>query len=760
MHCTSVDLSAAATDHELRMLAMELVSSFAEDEVALRGQGRFTSTLQLAEALTNSAVMQLDMSKEQAFVLAKFSNGGGAPVFREMARIRPQAGEIIASVHAVSASNRFLEAHQSETECHGRQLTAFVSGVVSALGEGVKDFTIGDRICGYVRTRLASQVVLHPESTILVKSAPLISAAELASSLAAQARALYLVDQSKIDCKSTVLVYADLLGLAFIQAAKAKGASVIAYGNREFGKDTRERFGADYVVWNTEDTQEIVRHVTGGNGVDVLAVPMATWAQLCDFSILAENSCLVNTTDGPIDFRIPLDEHVGAVISVTTDALLDEPRNILIGYISSALDELALGSFRPLPQPKLLAGELASVRQPDKEGTGDLTVILSQTGATLPIEPLEVLPIREAGTYVISGGFGGFGGEVARWLVRNGARNLALLGRRGLTDPYAKAFVEQLQELGVRIVAPPCDIADPEQLSAAFDLIAATLPPVAGVIHSAAVLADTPLLSLTGHDFRRVMLPKALGGWNLHNATRNLPVDFFVLFSSSISSLVGNIGQTNYVAANCYLDALAWHRRAAGLPATSVNWGAISDVGIVTRNAILQKHLEYTGLIAVPVVDALYAFGKILTTLPTQLCVAVVNWQQWARYEASGGKSPRFADLVGEANGNGEESRNLRLRNKLLSVEPQDRQEVVAYILSEIFSLELRMAVEEIGVQRPFNRMGVDSLMAVELQLSIESTVGARFSAFELVGALTIFELAAKCLDQLNIPTTPVDIAA
>jgi len=344
-------------------------------------------------------------------------------------------------------------------------------------------------------------------------------------------------------------------------------------------------------------------------------------------------------------------------------------------------------------------------------------------------------------------------------LVRHGARHLALLGRRGLGDPCAKAFVAELQALGVSVVAPPCDIADPEQLSAAFDLIAATLPPVRGVIHSAAVLADAPLLRVTEQDFRRAMLPKALGAWNLHNATSNCPLEFFVLFSS-ISSLVGNSGQTNYVAANCYLDALAWHRRAAGLPATSINWGAIADVGIVTRDATLQKHLEYTGLIAMPVADALYAFDTLLNKGLTHVCVAEANWQQWARYEMKGGTSSRFVSLIGESISNDEEAKHLSLRTKLLSVEPQDRQEVLAYILAEIFGNELKMAIEEVDVHRPFNRMGVDSLMAVGLQLGIESILGARVSALELVGDLTICDIASKCLGQLDIPTIPVAAAA
>jgi NADPH:quinone reductase-like Zn-dependent oxidoreductase/NADP-dependent 3-hydroxy acid dehydrogenase YdfG len=759
MHCTSVDLSEEATDDDLRMLAIELVSDFPEEEVALRPQGRFVSTLRSAEPLATTAVEQLDMSQKKGFVLSEFARGDGTPIFRELAGISPKAGEIVVWVEAATGSRRFLEAHRPETYSSAHALTTFICGVVSALGEGVKDFAIGDRICGYVRARLANQAVLHAGSAVLVKPRPHVPAAVLASSLAIQTRALYLVNQSEINYKSTVLVYADVFGLAFIQAAKATGAIIIAVGNRDFGNDLSKHFGADYIVWNASEMHDVVQNVTSGNGVDVIAVPVSAWTRTFDFSTLAENGCVINTAEGPIDVRIPLGEKVGSIISVTTNALLERRREILIGYLSSALDVLASGSFRPLPLPTLLASELLSPKLLDKGGFEDFTVILSQPGAMLPIQSLEPVPVHDAGTYVISGGFGGVGSEVARWLSRNGARNLALLGRRGLADPHARAFVEELQELGVRIVAPACDIADPISLGAAFDLITATMPPVRGVIHSAAILADAPLVDLSGHDFRRVMLPKALGAWHLHNATKYLSLDFFILFSS-ISALVGNSGQTNYVAANCYLDALAWHRRTAGLPATSVNWGAISDVGIVTRSATLQKHLDYTGLTAIPIADTLFAFGKILAKRPTQICVAEANWQQWARYETKGGKSPRFADLVGEANDENEDSHKVQLRNKLLSVGPQERQEVLAYILSEIFGPELRMSAEEIDIHRPFNRMGIDSLMGVGLQLSIELTLGARFSAFELVGDDTIFNLASKCLEQLQIPIECVDMAA
>jgi acyl carrier protein len=419
--------------------------------------------------------------------------------------------------------------------------------------------------------------------------------------------------------------------------------------------------------------------------------------------------------------------------------------------MAAAARKLADGAFLTVPQETVFAGALGSPSL-------DQAIVLDQAGAAITAQRLETLPVHASGTYVVTGGFGGFGAEVARWLVRNGARQLALIGRRGAADPQAKALVRELEESGARVAAPACDIGDAISLRAALAGLAELMPPVRGVIHSAAVLADAPFVDLTADDFSRVMSPKALGAWNLHSETRGLPLDFFVLFSS-ISGLVGNSGQTNYAAANCYLDALAAYRRSIGLPGTSIDWGAIADVGLVSRSATLQKHLEYTGLIGMPVADALTALGQALAKDLTQICYAEADWQQWGRHEPTGGKSPRFAALVGAASAATDDSAREQFLQQLAELAPQDRPIVLAYTLAEIFSPELRMAAEEIDIHRPFNRMGIDSLMAVALQLGVEAALGLRISAFELVGDRTLHELALKCVTQLDLPAAPVKAA-
>jgi acyl carrier protein len=160
-----------------------------------------------------------------------------------------------------------------------------------------------------------------------------------------------------------------------------------------------------------------------------------------------------------------------------------------------------------------------------------------------------------------------------------------------------------------------------------------------------------------------------------------------------------------------------------------------------------------------PVADALAALGLALAKDVTQFCYAEADWRQWARHEPMGGKSPRFATLVGEASAEAEGGGAEQFRQQLMEVAPADRTAVLAYTFAEIFSPELRIAADEIDINRPFNRIGIDSLMAVALQLNVESVVGVRVSSFELVGDGTIYQLAQKCLGQLDLPETGMKAA-
>ena len=217
--------------------------------------------------------------------------------------------------------------------------------------------------------------------------------------------------------------------------------------------------------------------------------------------------------------------------------------------------------------------------------------------------PSRTVALRSDATYLITGGLGALGLHVARWMVDRGARSLVLSGRKG-AEGDAKPALDQLRAAGANVIVARADMARREDVQRLLSEIAASHAPLRGIVHAAGVLDDGVLLQQEWERFARVMAPKIAGSWNLHTLTQDLPLDFFVLFSSA-SSVLGSPGQTNYAAANAFMDALAHLRRSQGLPALSINWGAWSVSGMAAAlDERDQRRWAERGLVAMSPADA------------------------------------------------------------------------------------------------------------------------------------------------------------
>jgi NAD(P)-dependent dehydrogenase (short-subunit alcohol dehydrogenase family) len=271
------------------------------------------------------------------------------------------------------------------------------------------------------------------------------------------------------------------------------------------------------------------------------------------------------------------------------------------------------------------------------------------SGATMaqpPARPSLVLP--EDGTYLVTGGLGGFGLRTAQWLVERGARHLVLISRSGPASAEAKAALEAFAQQGVQVCARACDVTDRAALRALLVEIGITLPPLKGIVHAATVIEDGLIRSMNRDQIRRVLRPKVLGAYLLHELTRTMPLDFFILFSSA-TTLFGNPGQGNYVAANSCLEALAEQRRTAGLPATCVCWGAIEDVGFLARNTEIREALQgRMGGAAIQSAAALAILEDLLVTGRSGLGVMEIDWHALSRFLPSAA-SPKFGELARSA---------------------------------------------------------------------------------------------------------------
>jgi acyl carrier protein len=275
-------------------------------------------------------------------------------------------------------------------------------------------------------------------------------------------------------------------------------------------------------------------------------------------------------------------------------------------------------------------------------------------------------------------------------------------------------------------------------------------------------LDDGPLTELDAARFSKVMMPKAAGAWYLHEHTQNAGLDFFVLFSS-ISSLIGNARQGNYVAANAFLDALAHYRRAQGLPATSINWGVLAGVGMAAADEALEKHLQRMGMKAFAPDHAMEALGRVLEWNPVQLGVMDVDWQAWRRFDPAAAASPRFSELVAREAQQDEESGAGELRRTLQAMDPEAAKQKLATLLVEQVAATLRLPPDKVDLQQSLTHMGVDSLMAIELQTGIGGALGIEVSPLELMKAHSIAQLAvqlfAKWFPQESKPPVQPAIA-
>jgi acyl carrier protein len=281
------------------------------------------------------------------------------------------------------------------------------------------------------------------------------------------------------------------------------------------------------------------------------------------------------------------------------------------------------------------------------------------------------------------------------------------------------------------------------------------MPPLRGVVHCAAVIEDAALANMSPERFRAVLQPKVLGAWNLDRLTRDAALDFFVLYSSA-ATLVGNPGQSNYAAANLYLEALAEQRRAAGLPALAMLWGAIEGVGHLARHADVAKTMtERLGVKLLAPARAFERLEQAMVAGAGQVAVAELNWSKLALLPQLA-KSPKYS-LVRPAPGESsrEESYDTAKERELLAaLPPGERFQYVQQSVLRQLATVLRMPVSKLGVGQSLLDLGMDSLMVVELQVAVEHQFGITIQALEFMDIATVEQLVGRVAGKLGVEPT------
>ena len=323
----------------------------------------------------------------------------------------------------------------------------------------------------------------------------------------------------------------------------------------------------------------------------------------------------------------------------------------------------------------------------------------------------------EAGkSFLITGGLGKLGRQAAKWLADLGAQQVVLVSRRE-PDEATREFLDAIENVGCQVEVQPASLSSRADVSRLFSRFGNELLPLGGVIHAAGVLDDGLLADQTWERFEKVLAPKVVGAALLDEFTRPLELDFFILYSSA-ASVLGSPGQSNYAMANAYLDGLAWQRRAANLPATSINWGPWTE-GMADDERIL-KRLALQGIAPLAVGESHEALAKLLTADLPQTTVIDVQWQRMR--SGLGGQVPSvLAELMPTTRR--KQGGDSELVGKLKKLRGGEQRELLLATIQGTLQ-QILSSSDAPDTDRPLIEMGLDSLMAVEFGTELQQLLG------------------------------------
>ncbi|ADZ71209.1 Fatty acid synthase transmembrane protein [Polymorphum gilvum SL003B-26A1] len=633
-------------------------------------------------------------------------------------------------------------------------------GTVVSVGPAVTRFQPGERVITFAPACFASHVTVSEAACAPMPST--VTSEEAATIPVTFLTAYYaLVHLARLGEGETVLIHggAGGVGLAALQIAKWRGARTITTAGSEEKRSFLKLLGADLVL----DSRSLafvddIMEATDGQGVDVVLNSLFGEAMERSIEVLkpfgrflelGKRDYYGNTRIGLRPFRQNL-----TYFGIDADQLLTRQPKLAKDLFIELVRLFENGTLAPLPYRVFEADGVIDAFRLMQQAGHIGKIVLRPPAVPAAVPRRRSLALRPDATYVVGGGFGGFGAELLRRMTDLGARNLLVLSRRGTDSDDARAVAAELETRGVRVVAPACDLTDEATLAKTLADCRSTMPPIRGVFHTAMVLNDGLLANLDHDGLTRVLAPKIRGAELLDVLTAGDPLDHFVLYSSA-TTLVGNPGQANYVAANGYLEALARKRRAEGKPGLAVAWGAISDAGYLARNddvnELLARKLGRHALTAREALDGLVALmAEPQDSLETAAVgYARIDWQS-ARRDLALLATP-LVDLLGL--GSGEDSGPVEgaidLHAMLKGMDKVKAAQTVANLLAGEIGKILRIAPEEIDPHKPLSEVGMDSLMALELRMSAERQLGIDIPLMSLANGATLIDLSARVANRV-----------
>lgn len=739
-----VDLDPSQDIEDAEILAtklLEFIGHTGPSQIALRGSSSFSPELLTERIVKVSGPLKLAHGDGDGIDGLELVPAARSPL---------SSGEVSVAVRAAGLNFRDVLSTMGMLDGLQLPLGVEMAGEVIETAGDVSRFKPGDRVFGYAPGAMAEEVVVSAEFLHALPDD--VSDVDAAGMTVTFGTALYGLGRlANLKAGETVLIHAGSggVGQAAIQIALARGAEVFATA----GSDSKRAMLKDVGVAHVLDSRSLafedqIAKATGGKGVDVVLNSLAGEFIPASVRSLSQNGRFLELGKR----ELMNDEDFAALRPNASYTVYDlgqsiEANPMLLGeLLKDILAGLADGTLRALPTTCFgldRAGDamrwMAAARHKGK--------------IVLRVPPRPNGQLRPDATYWVTGGLGGLGLATAQWLARSGAKHILLSGRSAPGDE-ALAAIAEIEASGTEVRTVQADAGIEADVSDLIQEVSEKMPPLRGVVHAAGTLRDGPVVTRTVDDTEAVLNGKLAGAQIIDRQTRDLPLDFFILYSAA-ATVLGSPGQSLYVAANAGLDALAEARHKEGLPATSVAWGRWEGAGMAARLADSgQNTWAKRGLGGIyPETGFDPIEGLLAQNIATAL-VAVVDWGHILATAPSGFDASPFKPLVKGASDSKANpvSASPALRTRLDGLSPERGLEALSDAIAA-------SAIEVIGLSpdtemdpsQPLKDMGLDSLMAIELRNSLVRQTGLSLSATLLFDFPTLAGLTGHLASELGV---------